>query len=33
MNNCYAWNMLKRKLLGVWLPTAGIILLIILTTP
>ena len=33
MNNKAAWNMLKRKLIGVWLPTAGVILLILLTTP
>lgn len=33
MNSRAAWIMLKRKLLGVWLPTAGVILLIILTTP
>lgn len=30
MNSKAAWNMLKRKLLSVWLPTAGVILLIIL---
>ena len=30
MTNKAAWNMLKRKLLGIWLPTAGVILLIIL---
>ena len=33
MNNKAAWKMLKRKLIGVWLPTAGVILLILLTTP
>ena len=31
MNSKAAWNMLKRKLLGVWLPTAGVILLILLS--
>ena len=31
MNNKVAWNMLKRKLIGVWLPAAGVILLILLT--
>ena len=33
MNNRAAWNMLKSKLIGVWLPIAGFILLILLTTP
>ncbi len=27
MSNDAAWNMLKRKLLYVWLPTAGVIAL------
>ena len=33
MNNKAAWNMLKRKLIGVLLPTVGVLLLIRLTTP
>lgn len=31
MNNKAAWNMLKRKLLNVWLPAAVIVLAIMLT--
>ena len=31
MNNSAAWNMLKRKLLGVWLPVAVVVFLMILT--
>ena len=31
MNNKAAWNMLKRKLLNVWLPTAVIMLVLVCT--
>ncbi len=31
MNNKAAWNILKRKLLDVWLPAAVIVLLLVCT--
>ena len=31
MNNKAAWNMLKRKLLDVWLPAAVIVLVLVYT--
>ncbi len=31
MNNRAAWNMLKRKLLDVWLPSAVIVLVLVYT--
>lgn len=31
MNNKAAWNMLKRKLLDVWLPAALIVLVLVCT--
>lgn len=32
MSNQAAWNMIKRKLLNVWLPTAVIVLTLALTS-
>lgn len=32
MNNRAAWNMLKRKLLDVWLPAALIVLVLVCTS-
>ena len=31
MNNKAAWNMLKRKLLDVWLPAAVLVLVLVCT--
>ena len=32
MNNSAAWNMLKRKLLTVWLPAAAVMVLSVLAS-
>ena len=33
MKNDTAWKMLKRKLITIWIPTAVIILIIVVTAP